>query len=92
MCSVTGQPASVPPYLSHRARYHTCASFCGPGIFSSSKETDTLRRTDLFPDLMEKLQILKHLYLQRREERLNFLGSRLASEGAVGTDGFGGTD
>ena len=50
-------------------------------VFSSSKETDTLRRTNLSPDLMERLQILKHLYLQHRGERLDFSRGRLASEG-----------
>ena len=37
-------------------------------VFSSSKETDTLQRANLSPDVMERLQILKHLYLRRRGE------------------------
>ena len=49
-------------------------------VFSSSKETDTLRRTNLSPDLMERLQVMKHLYLQRRGEKLDFSRGRLASE------------
>ncbi|EKM48918.1 uncharacterized protein PHACADRAFT_107968, partial [Phanerochaete carnosa HHB-10118-sp] len=46
-------------------------------VFSSSKEMDTLRRINLSPEVMEGLQILKHLYLRQRGERWG----RLASEG-----------
>ncbi|EJF60849.1 hypothetical protein DICSQDRAFT_61794, partial [Dichomitus squalens LYAD-421 SS1] len=40
-------------------------------VFSSSKETDTLRRSRLHPVLMEALQILKFRY---RQERLDLFG------------------
>ena len=38
-------------------------------VFSSGKETDAARRSNLSPDMMESLQILKYLF---REERLSF--------------------
>ncbi|KAJ3832357.1 hypothetical protein F5878DRAFT_520679, partial [Lentinula raphanica] len=43
--------------------------------FSSSKETDTARRSRLSPVLMEVLQILKSIY---RSDRLNFTKSWVA--------------
>jgi len=38
-------------------------------VFSSGKETDAARWSNLSPDMMERLQILKYLF---REERLSF--------------------
>ena len=35
-------------------------------VFSSSKETDTLRRSRIDPELMEALQCLKYYYKQAR--------------------------
>jgi hypothetical protein len=46
-------------------------------IFSSSKETCTVRRSLLSASLLEILQILKQLY---REERLDFTSHWIASE------------
>ncbi|KAF5387624.1 hypothetical protein D9615_000715 [Tricholomella constricta] len=46
-------------------------------VFSSSKETDSLRRANLSPEMMEVLQILKYLV---RSERLEFMQGRLAKE------------
>lgn len=46
-------------------------------MFSSSKETDTLRRNRLSPEVMEALQILKYFY---KQERLNFVSQLLARE------------
>ncbi|TFY65471.1 hypothetical protein EVJ58_g1962 [Rhodofomes roseus] len=46
-------------------------------MFSSSKETDTLRRNRLSPEVMEALQILKYFY---KQERLNFASQLLARE------------
>ena len=45
--------------------------------FSSSKETDALRRANLSPKLMEYLQILKYVF---REDRLNMTDGLLARE------------
>ena len=44
--------------------------------FSSSKETDTNRRSRLGTDLMEVLQILKSLY---RSDKLSFVDAWMAS-------------
>lgn len=46
-------------------------------VFSSSKETDTLRRTSMSPLLMEILQILKYTY---KAERLSFFGDLVCTE------------
>ncbi|KAF5375571.1 hypothetical protein D9615_009215 [Tricholomella constricta] len=46
-------------------------------VFSSSKETDALRRSNLSPEMMEILQILKYLI---RCDRLNFTEGLLAKE------------
>lgn len=46
-------------------------------IFSSAKETTTLRRARLTPPLMEVLQILKFTY---RRERLDFASDWIANE------------
>ena len=46
-------------------------------VFSSSKETCTLRRSQLDPTTIEMLQVLKH-FSQR--ERLNFTAGLLAGE------------
>ncbi|KAF5332789.1 hypothetical protein D9611_005171 [Ephemerocybe angulata] len=45
--------------------------------FSSSKETDALRRSSLSPCMMEMLQILKFIY---RSDRLSFTDDLLGSE------------
>ncbi|KAG1802826.1 uncharacterized protein HD556DRAFT_1227563, partial [Suillus plorans] len=39
-------------------------------IFSSSKETCTLRRSNLSPATLEALQVLKFIY---KQDRLNFM-------------------
>ena len=49
-------------------------------IFSSSKETDTLRRSQLSPEMMEMLQMLK---FQFRSERLDFNNNWVSSEGKL---------
>ncbi|KAL1691529.1 hypothetical protein GGG16DRAFT_53319, partial [Schizophyllum commune] len=46
-------------------------------VFSSSKETDALRRANLSPKLMEHLQILKYIF---RGDRLNFMSELLCTE------------
>ena len=46
-------------------------------VFSSSKETDALRRANLSPKLMEQLQILKYIY---RGDRLHFMSDLLCTE------------
>ena len=46
-------------------------------VFSSSKETCTLHRSQLDPTTIEMLQVLKHLY---QRERLNFTTGILAVE------------
>ena len=46
-------------------------------MFSSSKETDTLRRNRLSPQVMEALQILKYYY---KQEQLNFTSRLVARE------------
>jgi len=46
-------------------------------VFSSSKETCTLRRSQLGPTTLEILQVLKHLYQQ---EQLDFTTGILAKE------------
>jgi len=46
-------------------------------VFSSSKETDTKRRSRLSPSKMTELQILKYIF---RNERLTFTAHLLCSE------------
>lgn len=46
-------------------------------VFSSSKETCTLRRSRLSPGLLESLQVLKYMYKQLR---LDFTADFLAKE------------
>lgn len=46
-------------------------------VFSSSKETDTNRRSNLSSDRMEQLQMLKFSY---RNDRLTFTKGLLANE------------
>ena len=46
-------------------------------VFSSSKETCTLRRSQLGPTTIEMLQVLKYLY---QRERLDFTTGLLAME------------
>jgi hypothetical protein len=46
-------------------------------VFSSSKETCTLRRSQLDPTTIEMLQVLKYLY---QRERLSFTAGVLATE------------
>ena len=46
-------------------------------VFSSSKETDTKRRSRLSPTKMQELQILKYIF---RNERLTFTANLLCSE------------
>lgn len=52
-------------------------------IFSSSKETTTLRRNRLSPELMEALQVLKHTYHQKS---LDFASHLVADAGALEID------
>jgi hypothetical protein len=44
-------------------------------VFSSSKETCTLRRSRLSPDLLEILQFLKYMF---KQARLDFTGDLIA--------------
>ena len=46
-------------------------------IFSSSKETCTLRRNHISPTMLEALQIIKFIY---KQERLNFTVDLVADE------------
>ncbi|TFK78760.1 hypothetical protein K466DRAFT_473198, partial [Polyporus arcularius HHB13444] len=46
-------------------------------VFSSSKETDTLRRSRIDPELMEALQCLKFYY---KQSRLNLTADLVARE------------
>ncbi|KAG2752595.1 hypothetical protein P692DRAFT_201660537, partial [Suillus brevipes Sb2] len=46
-------------------------------IFSSSKETCTLRRSNLSPATLEALQVLKFIY---KQDRLNFTEDLVADE------------
>lgn len=46
-------------------------------VFSSSKETDSLHRNQLSPEVMEALQILKYIY---KQARLNFTSDLVAEE------------
>ena len=46
-------------------------------VFSSSKETDNMRRSKLSPAMLEILQILKYSI---RQERLSFTDSYIANE------------
>ncbi|KAG1843602.1 hypothetical protein DFJ58DRAFT_665201, partial [Suillus subalutaceus] len=46
-------------------------------IFSFSKETCTLERSDLFPITLEALQVLKFIY---KQDRLNFTEDLVADE------------
>lgn len=46
-------------------------------VFSSSKETDTARRNNLSPIMMEILQFLKFTY---RRDRLSFFGDLVCTE------------
>ncbi|KAJ7835665.1 hypothetical protein B0H14DRAFT_2187595, partial [Mycena olivaceomarginata] len=46
-------------------------------VFSSSKETDALRRSSLSPTVMEMLQILKFIY---RKGRISFTEGWVATE------------
>ncbi|KAJ7050597.1 hypothetical protein C8F01DRAFT_1067568 [Mycena amicta] len=50
-------------------------------VFSSSKETDSLRRNKLAPKTMEMLQILKYRFRQDRERR--FMEDLLDTEDMV---------
>ncbi|KAJ7737611.1 hypothetical protein DFH07DRAFT_752988, partial [Mycena maculata] len=49
-------------------------------IFSSSKETDALRRGSLSSKMFEMLQILKFIY---RQDRLNFCEDLIPTEGEL---------
>ena len=53
-------------------------------VFSSSKETCSLRRSQLGSATIEKLQILKHLY---HRKRLNFTAGLVAEEKDYVIDG-----
>ena len=46
-------------------------------IFSSSKETCTLRRSNLSPTMLEALQVLKFIY---KQDRLDFMEDLVADE------------
>jgi hypothetical protein len=52
-------------------------------IFSSAKETDTTRRNQIGPVLMEALQLLK---FSLKKERLNFISGWSISEAALDGD------
>ncbi|KAJ6576094.1 hypothetical protein DFH09DRAFT_915057, partial [Mycena vulgaris] len=49
-------------------------------VFSSSKETDALRRGNISPTVMEMLQILKFIY---RNGRMTFTQGWVATEGEL---------
>ena len=49
-------------------------------VFSSAKETDTLKRNRVSPALMEALQLLK---FSLKKERLNFMEGWATSESAM---------
>lgn len=53
-------------------------------VFSSSKETDVLRRSKTSPLTMEVLQVLKYLY---RSERIPFTARFLATEADLDEEG-----
>ncbi|TRM59437.1 hypothetical protein BD626DRAFT_408910 [Schizophyllum amplum] len=58
-------------------------------VFSSSKQTDDLKRGNLRPEMMEMLQILKYTV---RQQELSFTEGLVATEedcarGTAGTDG-----
>lgn len=53
-------------------------------VFSSSKETTTLRRSRLSAGLMEMLQVLKYAF---KHDRLNFTGDWIAKEEDYSIDG-----
>ncbi|KAG5637367.1 hypothetical protein H0H81_004792 [Sphagnurus paluster] len=53
-------------------------------VFSSSKETITLRRSRLSPGLMEMLQVLKYLF---KQDRLDFTADWIAKEEDYTIDG-----
>ncbi len=50
-------------------------------VFSSAKETDTVKRNRMSPVLMEALQLLK---FSLKKERLNFTAGWATSESAMG--------
>lgn len=53
-------------------------------VFSSSKETTTMRRSCLSPGLMEMLQVLKYAY---KQDRLDFTEDWIAKEEDYAIDG-----
>ncbi|KAJ6599843.1 hypothetical protein DFH09DRAFT_1128906, partial [Mycena vulgaris] len=68
----------LPPryYPHHTPPYGSWQPPLGP-VFSSSKETDALRRGNLSPTVMEMLQILKFIY---RKGRVSFADEWVATE------------
>lgn len=54
-------------------------------MFSSSKETDTLRRTGLDAAMMEILQVLKHSLKQGQRERRGTVAHHAAGVESVGS-------
>jgi hypothetical protein len=52
-------------------------------VFSSAKETDTTKRNQISPVLMEALQLLK---FSLKKERLNFISGWSMSEAALDGD------
>ena len=66
--------------LPHWCDFPDASSVPCECIFSSSKETDTLRRSQLSPEMMEMLQMLK---FQFQSERLDFNNNWVSSEGEL---------
>ncbi|KAJ6587366.1 hypothetical protein B0H10DRAFT_2333756, partial [Mycena sp. CBHHK59/15] len=62
------------PGCSRRA---ASSGICCERVFSSSKETDTLRRSSLSPHMIEMLQILKFIY---RQDCIKFCEGLVATE------------
>jgi hypothetical protein len=58
-------------------------------VFSSAKETDTLKRNRINPALMEALQLLK---FSLKKERLNFISGWATSESEMRGDSVPGCD
>ncbi|KAJ7454124.1 hypothetical protein FB451DRAFT_1184885 [Mycena latifolia] len=58
-------------------KYWDASSVPCERVFSSSKETYTLRRSRLLPELLEILQLLKYMY---QELRLDFMADFVAKE------------
>jgi hypothetical protein len=52
-------------------------------VFSSSKETDTLRRSSLSPQKIEELQILKFVYRAEQQEQVDLCEGLVADKAEI---------